>query len=74
MSNYFECNWTPQTKVKKHGWMNKKKKIQCYAVYKILTLDLRIYIGWKWKDKKKKLFHQISCKRVRMVIYTLDKT
>lgn len=34
-----------------------KKLIQQYAVYKRLTLDLKIYIGWKWMDGKKKILY-----------------
>ena len=36
------------------GWMDKiKKRIQLFAVYKKLTLDLRTHIGWVWKDRKR---------------------
>lgn len=33
--------------------MDKKNKIQLYVVYKRYTLDIRIYIGWMWKDRER---------------------
>lgn len=39
--------------MKIHRLLNEFLKIQLYAVYKKIILDLRAHILWKWKDRIK---------------------
>ena len=75
ISNYIKCNkWIKSPNQKTQiGWMDKiKKRIQLYAVYKKLTLDLRTHIGWVWKDRKRHSMQMVTT-RAEVALWTSEK-
>ena len=55
------------------NWNKAKNKIQLYAVCKRLTLDLRTYIGYQWKNGKGYSMHIVTKQVTRMAKLISDK-